>query len=234
MFWCRTHGLPDCIFSYQKIPVWINYGVSSKRRYWYILWRFGQFSGHLIYFMALWYILWSFGILHHEQSGNPATRQSMAMGQGCQILLGTWYQNRKWCTKWTQIVPYGHKKSQMVIKYFNIIQSKALQNLPKLAFLAWKQTIWQPCHGHGGGEFWVHNIWPDEDEYLMAAICAQLVRLKNGKFPSTKKSSIAWHGWQRGIPTLWQDWAKFRRLGAFSDKDRQMILAQFLGPMSWF
>jgi hypothetical protein len=34
---------------------------------------------------------------------------------------------------------------QMVIKYTNIFHSKALQNLPKLGFLVWKQTIWQPC-----------------------------------------------------------------------------------------
>jgi hypothetical protein len=31
-----------------------------------------------------------------------------------------------------------------VIKYINIFRSKALQNLPKLGFLVWKQTIWQP------------------------------------------------------------------------------------------
>jgi hypothetical protein len=29
---------------------------------WYILWPFGIFYGHLVYFMAIWYILWSFGI----------------------------------------------------------------------------------------------------------------------------------------------------------------------------
>jgi hypothetical protein len=34
----------------------------------------------------------------------------------------------------------------MAIKYINIIQSKALQNLPKLGFLVWKETIWQPCY----------------------------------------------------------------------------------------
>jgi hypothetical protein len=32
----------------------------------------------------------------------------------------------------------------MVIKYNNIFDSKALQILPKLGFLFWKQTIWQP------------------------------------------------------------------------------------------
>jgi hypothetical protein len=36
--------------------------VSCNRRCWYILWPFGQFSGHFVYFMALKLILWSFGI----------------------------------------------------------------------------------------------------------------------------------------------------------------------------
>jgi hypothetical protein len=33
----------------------------------------------------------------------------------------------------------------MAIKYINIFQSRALQNLPKLGFLVRKETIWQPC-----------------------------------------------------------------------------------------
>jgi hypothetical protein len=33
---------------------------------------------------------------------------------------------------------------QMVIRHTNTFHSKALQNLPKLGFLVWKQTIWQP------------------------------------------------------------------------------------------
>jgi hypothetical protein len=32
----------------------------------------------------------------------------------------------------------------MVIKYTNSVHAQALQNLPKLVFLVWKQTIWQP------------------------------------------------------------------------------------------
>jgi hypothetical protein len=67
--------------------------------------------------------------------------------QGCQIFLGTWYQNRKKCTKWTQNVPNGHKISQMSVnipnghKYINIFQSRALQNLPKLGFWVWKKHL---------------------------------------------------------------------------------------------
>jgi hypothetical protein len=62
--------------------------------------------------------------------------------QGCQIFLGTWYQIRKICTKWTQNVPIGHKNGhnisqmtiniqngheifQMAMKYISIFQSKA-------------------------------------------------------------------------------------------------------------
>jgi hypothetical protein len=40
-----------------------------------------------------------------------------------------------------------HKIFQMIIKCNNIFHSKALQNLPKLGLLVWKQTIWQPCFG---------------------------------------------------------------------------------------
>jgi hypothetical protein len=58
--------------------------------------------------------------------------------QGCQIFLGTWYQNRKnvpnghkmyqmdtKCTKWTQNVPNGHKMYQMDTKC-----TKWTQNVP--------------------------------------------------------------------------------------------------------
>jgi hypothetical protein len=72
--------------------------------------------------------------------------------QGCQIFLGP---NIPKCTKYTKlpqttytkrlyIIPKGRKLFQMVIKYNNIFHSKALQTLPKLGFLVWKQTIWQP------------------------------------------------------------------------------------------
>jgi hypothetical protein len=33
----------------------------------------------------------------------------------------------------------------MAIKYINILHYIALQNLHKLGFLGWKETIWQPC-----------------------------------------------------------------------------------------
>jgi hypothetical protein len=37
----------------------------------------------------------------------------------------------------------------MVIKYTKIFHSKTLQNILKLGFLVWKQTIWQPCFSVG-------------------------------------------------------------------------------------
>jgi hypothetical protein len=45
-----------------KIQIWVNFGSTCNGRFWYILWPFGTFSDHVVYFIALWYILWSFGI----------------------------------------------------------------------------------------------------------------------------------------------------------------------------
>jgi hypothetical protein len=70
----------------------------------------------------------------------------------------SWYMipKREKCTKLTQNVPNGNKIYQndrkifhMTIHYIKIWQPKDLQNLPKLGFLVWKQTIRQP---------W---LWPD-------------------------------------------------------------------------
>jgi hypothetical protein len=33
----------------------------------------------------------------------------------------------------------------MDIKYTNIVHYQTLENLPKMGFLVWKNTIWQPC-----------------------------------------------------------------------------------------
>jgi hypothetical protein len=37
-----------------------------------ILWPFGIFCGHLVYFMVIWNIFSQFGMLYQEKSGNPA------------------------------------------------------------------------------------------------------------------------------------------------------------------
>jgi hypothetical protein len=67
--------------------------------------------------------------------------------QGCQIFLWTWYQNRKKCTKWTKKcakcsynIPKVHETFQMAIKYVNIFEYKALQNLPKIGILGLKSN----------------------------------------------------------------------------------------------
>jgi hypothetical protein len=62
-----------------KIPIWVNFGRSCKRRCWY-------FYGHFVYFSAKLYVLWPFWPLdtfcghlvyfsrfpNREKSGNPA------------------------------------------------------------------------------------------------------------------------------------------------------------------
>jgi hypothetical protein len=64
--------------------------------------------------------------------------------QGCQIFLGTTYRNGK-------IIPNDHIIHQITVKYTkwhmytHIFHCKTLQNLPKLGFWVWKNTIWQPC-----------------------------------------------------------------------------------------
>jgi hypothetical protein len=51
-------GLPDGIHILKtKIPIWINYGGSCNGRCRYILWPFGLFFGHLVYFTAIMSIL---------------------------------------------------------------------------------------------------------------------------------------------------------------------------------
>jgi hypothetical protein len=44
-------------------PSWVNFAGSCNGICWYILWTFGLFYGHLVYFMVIWYILWTFGII---------------------------------------------------------------------------------------------------------------------------------------------------------------------------
>jgi hypothetical protein len=53
---------------------------------------------------------------------------------------GKMYQMNK---KYSEI-PNVDKIFQMAIKYINIFQSEAIIIFPKLGFLVWKQTIWQP------------------------------------------------------------------------------------------
>jgi hypothetical protein len=45
-----------------KIQICVNFGSSCNGRCWYMLWPFGIFFGHLVYFLVIWFIFWSFGM----------------------------------------------------------------------------------------------------------------------------------------------------------------------------
>jgi hypothetical protein len=66
--------------------------------------------------------------------------------QGCQIFLGTTYQNGKKSTKCLQNLPNGHKLYQNVVKYTKPFY--IFEGLPKyyqFGFLVCKYAICQPC-----------------------------------------------------------------------------------------
>jgi hypothetical protein len=66
------------------------------------------------------------------------------------------YVKQKWGKKYTKLTAkytkrplstYLHQmasKYRMVIKYTKVFHSKAFNSIPKLEFLVWKYTIWQP------------------------------------------------------------------------------------------
>jgi hypothetical protein len=67
--------------------------------------------------------------------------------QGCQIFLDTIYQNGqtyKLPLNDKLIIWNGRNAFQSPIEYINYFHSQALKHLPKLEFLLWKYTIWQP------------------------------------------------------------------------------------------
>jgi hypothetical protein len=69
------------------MPIWINFVGSCDGRCRYILWTFGLFYGHLVYFVAIWYNVWLFGKFWYVvpiKSGNPALRPlSLCAGVVC-------------------------------------------------------------------------------------------------------------------------------------------------------
>jgi hypothetical protein len=54
-----------------QILIWVNFGGNGRCRYIrFILWSFGIFCGHLVYFPRL-------GMLYQEKSGNPVSASSL-------------------------------------------------------------------------------------------------------------------------------------------------------------
>jgi hypothetical protein len=60
---------------------------------------------------------WSKATVRDETCWKIHEGSSSTFVRGCQIYLGTWYQNRIKCTKCTQNVPNGQKISQMSVKH---------------------------------------------------------------------------------------------------------------------
>jgi hypothetical protein len=90
--------------------------------------------------------------LLHLSTIHKRNEKNRGRRHGCQIFLGTTYQNgeknTKWpqnkYTKWRLNISNGHKINQVLIKYTKVFYCKTHQNLPALGVLVWKQTIWQP------------------------------------------------------------------------------------------
>jgi hypothetical protein len=58
-----------------------------------------------------------YGINSYSQiKNNQVSRETAALKQGCQILLGPKYQNGEKCTKLPQNIPNGHKIFPMAVK----------------------------------------------------------------------------------------------------------------------
>jgi hypothetical protein len=77
-----------------------------------------------------------------EKKALTSNDKSCTSFQGCQIFLGTKYQNGKNITNYHELYQMSITVS---IKYTVIFHCKTLRNLPKFGFLVWNQTIWQPC-----------------------------------------------------------------------------------------
>jgi hypothetical protein len=90
---------------------------------WYILWPFGIFYGHLVYFMAIWYIVWSlwyiFPVLVCSDKKNLATLLQMSSNAKIELLpilifnampgLGHWVEattTSKWKRKKSDLIPW--------------------------------------------------------------------------------------------------------------------------------
>jgi hypothetical protein len=110
--------LPDS--SWYKIPKrWKIYQMTTK----YTKWPQNIPNDHKIYQMITKYTNWPQDIPNYKNI--PKDKKSI---------------------KWLHNIPIDHKIYQMSVKYMytKIFHCKTLQNLSKLGFLVWKQTIWKP------------------------------------------------------------------------------------------
>jgi hypothetical protein len=89
------------------IPIWVNFGGPWNGKYWYILWPFGIFNSHLVYFVAVWYIFSFLVCLVQEKSGNHARRQgrNVDCSNFFPVLLPSlptlcWHKTRRGSQKW--------------------------------------------------------------------------------------------------------------------------------------
>jgi hypothetical protein len=73
----------------------------------------------------------------------------------------------------------------MAIEYDNFYHSKGLKKLPKLGFLVWKQTIWQPCDAvkerwWGQLNFTIFCIWSISSFCIHSSVCLQGCQILRG------------------------------------------------------
>jgi hypothetical protein len=102
--------------------------------------------------------IWNWGRRRGRGRGRGSSEASdgLCIVQRCHIFLGTTYQNDKKYTKWLK---YNKWQKVTAISFTNIFYCKTLQNLPKLGFFVWNNTIWQPCRCSIDWII-VDNLWP--------------------------------------------------------------------------
>jgi hypothetical protein len=152
-------GLPDGTYiSETKIPIWVNLqvlateGVSILS----VLWLFGIFRDHLVYFVAIWYILYPFWYVVPTKSGNPESDMNLRNGCGTRWLppdsrsrAPAFPRSRKTGRnkKWFQLPKFETKTSMGII-----IADWSLQALGfhgdrcyKINYCGMKTGAWRTC-----------------------------------------------------------------------------------------
>jgi hypothetical protein len=97
---------------------------------------------------------WAIFRVNYNWKGNSWNVEDFCRGPGLPDFSGHTIPKRD--KKYTKLpqnypmtikIPNGNNIFQVAIEYTKLFDSKALQILPKLGFLVWKYTIWQPCPG---------------------------------------------------------------------------------------